>query len=170
MASGVPTTFREDGWFGLLLLMPTMQGIKNHSFRLLQSKGHFRSAIHQNSIMVSTLYDGVLVSETTSHTSLSVIKGSQQGALTREELQRMAIDFARVLRNGGIQPGDTVTLVDPNTVEFVVAFLGTTFARAIVAPLNQNYTTVSECIERCCRAAAKEKCAPLAGQALRMAV
>jgi hypothetical protein len=32
----------------------------------------------------------------------------------------------------------------PSQVEFVVAFLGTTLARAVAAPLNQNYKTVRE--------------------------
>jgi acyl-CoA synthetase (AMP-forming)/AMP-acid ligase II len=58
----------------------------------------------------------------------------------------MSIEFANVLRGNGIKPGDVVTVVDSNTIDFVVAFLGVTYARAVAAPLNQNYTTVRSLI------------------------
>jgi len=74
---------------------------------------------------------------------IALYKGSHGGSLTRNTLYSLAVEFANVLRGSGIKPGDTVTLVDSNTVEFVVAFLGVTFSRAVVAPLNQNYTSVS---------------------------
>jgi len=81
---------------------------------------------------------------TGSDDSMALIRGSvgSSGKITRQSLHRMCVEFANVLRNNGIKPGDVVTVVDSNTVEFVVAFLGVTYARAVAAPLNQNYTTV----------------------------
>src|SRR5262249_2134109 len=43
------------------------------------------------------------------------------------------------LREGGIQAGEPVAIVLPNTLEFLVAFLATTWARAVAAPLNPGY-------------------------------
>ncbi|KAH3760945.1 Propionate-CoA ligase [Pelomyxa schiedti] len=40
----------------------------------------------------------------------------------------------------GIQVGDTIAIVIPNTVEFVVCYIGCTWARAVAAPLNSSYT------------------------------
>ncbi|PSC68564.1 2-hydroxyacyl-lyase [Micractinium conductrix] len=57
----------------------------------------------------------------------------------RGQLRRLAQRFAATLRASGLQPGDVVTIAEPNTVEYVVAFLGATLARCVAAPLNQNY-------------------------------
>jgi acyl-CoA synthetase (AMP-forming)/AMP-acid ligase II len=43
------------------------------------------------------------------------------------------------LREGGVQAGEPIALVLPNTLEFLVAFLATTWARAVAAPLNPGY-------------------------------
>jgi acyl-CoA synthetase (AMP-forming)/AMP-acid ligase II len=43
------------------------------------------------------------------------------------------------LRRGGLQVGDPVGLVLPNGLEFLVAFLAVTWARAVAAPLNPAY-------------------------------
>lgn len=69
----------------------------------------------------------------------ALLGGSGGPCYTRGQLRRLAAQFAATLRAAGVQPGDTVTIAEPNTVEFVVAFLGTTLARAVAAPLNQNY-------------------------------
>ncbi|KAL4431652.1 hypothetical protein ABPG77_001494 [Micractinium sp. CCAP 211/92] len=69
----------------------------------------------------------------------ALLGGSGGPSFTRGQLRRLAVQFAATLRAAGVQPGDTVTIAEPNTVEFVVAFLGTTLARAVAAPLNQNY-------------------------------
>lgn len=73
----------------------------------------------------------------------ALIRGGcgNKAMLTRTSLHRMCIEFANIIRSAGIRPGDIVTVVDSNTLEFVVAFLGVTYARAVAAPLNQNYTT-----------------------------
>jgi acyl-CoA synthetase (AMP-forming)/AMP-acid ligase II len=43
------------------------------------------------------------------------------------------------LREGGIKTGQPVGIVLPNSLEYLVAFLATTWARAIAAPLNPGY-------------------------------
>lgn len=87
----------------------------------------------------ATLSSGVLVDN---GSLISLIRGGGGGKITRSSLHQMSIEFANVLRGNGIKPGDVVTVVDSNTIDFVVAFLGVTYARAVAAPLNQNYTTV----------------------------
>ena len=44
------------------------------------------------------------------------------------------------LSEAGILPGDRVAIVLPNGIDFVVAFLGTVYARAVAAPLNSDLT------------------------------
>lgn len=86
---------------------------------------------------------GTLSSRLLSGDGIALIRGGcgNKAKLTRNSLHRMCIEFANIIRSMGIKPGDVVTVVDSNTVEFVVAFLGVTYARAVAAPLNQNYTT-----------------------------
>lgn len=74
---------------------------------------------------------------------IALIRGGcgNRAKLTKSSLHRMCVEFSNIIRGMGIKPGDVVTVVDSNTVEFVVAFLGVTYARAVAAPLNQNYTT-----------------------------
>src|SRR5262249_8625306 len=43
------------------------------------------------------------------------------------------------LRTGGVQAGDPIAIVLPNNLEFLAAFLATTWARAVAAPLNPAY-------------------------------
>eukprot|EP00889_Picochlorum_renovo_P002140 jgi/Picre1/29170/NNA_004563.t1 len=86
----------------------------------------------------ATLSSGVLVDN---GSLVSLIRGGGGGKITRSSLHQMSVEFANVLRGNGIKPGDVVTVVDSNTIDFVVAFLGVTYARAVAAPLNQNYTT-----------------------------
>jgi acyl-CoA synthetase (AMP-forming)/AMP-acid ligase II len=55
------------------------------------------------------------------------------------ELTDQVASMTEVLRQGGIRPGDPVSIVLANGMEFLVTFLATTWARAIAAPLNPNY-------------------------------
>jgi len=79
--------------------------------------------------------------------SIALVKGGDReksvsaSRVTRGDLHRLCIEFANVLRNNGVRPGDVVTIAEANTLEQVVVFLGCTYARAVAAPLNQNYTT-----------------------------
>src|SRR5919204_6235030 len=56
--------------------------------------------------------------------------------LTYGDLDTQSTAFAAALAAHGVQPGDRVALVLPNTPQFVVAELGAWKAGAIVSPLN----------------------------------
>ena len=60
----------------------------------------------------------------------------QNGKLTWSELDRYASGFARQLSTQGVNAGDRVALLLPNSVEFVVAFLAILKLGATPAPLN----------------------------------
>ncbi|KAG1660672.1 hypothetical protein FOA52_006833 [Chlamydomonas sp. UWO 241] len=62
------------------------------------------------------------------------------GKCGRAELYAAVVDTASRLRAAGVKPGDVVSMAFANTIDFVVAFLGVTFARAVAAPLNAGYT------------------------------
>lgn len=47
--------------------------------------------------------------------------------------------LASTLRQSGLEPGQVVALVQPNSLEFLAAFLAVTRARLIAAPLNATY-------------------------------
>jgi acyl-CoA synthetase (AMP-forming)/AMP-acid ligase II len=59
--------------------------------------------------------------------------------VTYGQLQEQVERVAAALREGGIQTGGPVGIVLPNNLEYLVAFLATTWARAIAAPLNPGY-------------------------------
>ena len=59
--------------------------------------------------------------------------------VTYGQLQNQIEAAAAALRAGGVQAGEPIAIVLPNNLEFLVAFLGTTWARAIAAPLNPGY-------------------------------
>ena len=54
-----------------------------------------------------------------------------------EEIDRVA----ELLAGAGVQPGRAVSIVLPNSLEFMVVFLGVARSGAIAAPLNSAYTT-----------------------------
>ena len=54
-----------------------------------------------------------------------------------QEIERVA----ELLAGAGVQPGKAVSIVLPNSLEFMVVFLAVTRAGAIAAPLNSAYTT-----------------------------
>lgn len=87
--------------------------------------------------MATTLFE---VLERGDRASPALIVGSGGRTYTRREIHDLATQFALTLVAGGIKAGDVVTIAEPNTVDFVIAFLGCTYARGIAAPLNQNYT------------------------------
>jgi acyl-CoA synthetase (AMP-forming)/AMP-acid ligase II len=59
--------------------------------------------------------------------------------ITYGELQTQIEAVTAALREGGVQAGEPIAIVLPNNLEFLVAFLGTTWARAVAAPLNPGY-------------------------------
>jgi acyl-CoA synthetase (AMP-forming)/AMP-acid ligase II len=60
-------------------------------------------------------------------------------AVTYGQLQKQIEAVTAALRDGGVQAGEPIAIVLPNNLEFLVAFLGTTWARAVAAPLNPGY-------------------------------
>lgn len=59
--------------------------------------------------------------------------------ITKPQLRALVHDTAARLIVAGIKPGDSVSLAFTNTVDYVVAFLAVTQARAVAAPLNAAY-------------------------------
>src|SRR5207248_5793716 len=59
--------------------------------------------------------------------------------VTYGQLQQQSEAVTAALRHGGVQAGDPIGIVLPNNLEFLVAFLATTWARAVAAPLNPGY-------------------------------
>jgi oxalate---CoA ligase len=57
------------------------------------------------------------------------------------QLGEQIASVCETLRAGGVQRGDAVAIVLGNGLEFLVAFLATTAARATAAPLNPGYKT-----------------------------
>jgi acyl-CoA synthetase (AMP-forming)/AMP-acid ligase II len=58
---------------------------------------------------------------------------------TYGQLQKQIEAATTALREGGVKLGEPVGIVLPNNLEFLVAFLATTWARAIAAPFNPGY-------------------------------
>jgi acyl-CoA synthetase (AMP-forming)/AMP-acid ligase II len=59
--------------------------------------------------------------------------------VTYAQLQNQIEATSTALRNGGVQTGEPIGIVLPNNLEFLVAFMATTWARAIATPLNPGY-------------------------------
>lgn len=59
--------------------------------------------------------------------------------LSYQTLTNLISSFQHSLASYGIGQGDAVTISLPNTLEFIVAFLGVAGQRAIAAPINPNY-------------------------------
>src|ERR671929_1944422 len=59
--------------------------------------------------------------------------------VTYGQLEQQIEAVTAALRAGGVQAGEPVAIVLPNSLEYLVAFLATTWARAIAAPLNPGY-------------------------------
>lgn len=95
---------------------------------------------HIDKTKLETLWD--VISSCDDASSKCLQEGSGGRSYSRRQVMGMAVRLGQILREEyGIQVGDVVTIVEANTVAFVIAFLGVTCgARAVAAPLNQNYT------------------------------
>jgi long-chain acyl-CoA synthetase len=60
--------------------------------------------------------------------------------LTFRQIDDFASRFASALRSMGVQPGDRVALMLPNSPQFLIAYFGAHKAGAVVVPLNPLYT------------------------------
>src|SRR5690348_478723 len=84
----------------------------------------------------ATLAD-LLPQDSPKHTA--VILPDDAIEISYEELTRQVEGLATTLRQSGLHPGDSVAIVLPNGLEYLVAFLAATRARLIAAPLNPAY-------------------------------
>jgi len=69
----------------------------------------------------------------------AVIIPSPEIILSHSQLLAQILSFQQKLAAVGIAPKDAVAIAFPNTIEFIITFLATSFQRAICAPLNSAY-------------------------------
>ncbi|KAJ8059903.1 hypothetical protein OCU04_011526 [Sclerotinia nivalis] len=72
-------------------------------------------------------------------TSAIIIPGKQPLTITYKQLSAEISSFQRKLAKLGVTPQAAVSIALPNTFEFIVAFLATSWQRGIAAPLNSSY-------------------------------
>ncbi len=72
-------------------------------------------------------------------TALIIPSQTNPTILSHQELLHQILRFQRKLADVGITPKDAIALAFPNTIEFAISFLATTFQRARAAPLNPAY-------------------------------
>jgi acyl-CoA synthetase (AMP-forming)/AMP-acid ligase II len=85
---------------------------------------------------MATLFD--LLSSNSESTAL-IVPSPTPITLNHRELLDQILRFQKKLADIGIAPRDAVAAAFPNTIEFAVAFLATTFQKAVAAPLNPAY-------------------------------
>ena len=56
------------------------------------------------------------------------------------EMRQLCQRFAASLRRAGLQPGDTLVIVMPNTAEWPIVFLGAMEAGLLISTANPSYT------------------------------
>jgi acyl-CoA synthetase (AMP-forming)/AMP-acid ligase II len=71
---------------------------------------------------------------------VALIDGVSERTYTFREVLRASLAIGRMLQEQGVEPGDRVGLVAPNSPEWVIAFWGTLFAGGTVTTLNPLYT------------------------------
>jgi fatty-acyl-CoA synthase len=69
--------------------------------------------------------------------NLALVSGEQR--LNWREVRAQARAFARALVADGVRPGDRIAIWLPNSVEWVVAWLGACYAGAVTIPVNSRY-------------------------------
>ncbi|CAO3598166.1 unnamed protein product [Absidia cylindrospora] len=55
-------------------------------------------------------------------------------------IQDFSVKLASVIPSGSLSPGQSVSIAYPNSLEFVIAFLGCGLMRLVASPLNPTYT------------------------------
>ncbi|GAX79947.1 hypothetical protein CEUSTIGMA_g7386.t1 [Chlamydomonas eustigma] len=88
---------------------------------------------------ITTLHD-VLAGAHNPRTDAIILTGSS-AHVTRSSLYSCVVEVSNALKKAGIKPGDVISMAYANTIDFVVAFLGVTYCRAVAAPLNAAYKT-----------------------------
>jgi acyl-coenzyme A synthetase/AMP-(fatty) acid ligase len=101
----------------------------------------FHPAFHISTVTMATLLNRL----SSNSNSTALIVPSQAAPicssiyLSHKDLLQQILRFQAKLAAIGISPKDAVALAFPNTIEFAIAFLATTFQRATAAPLNPAY-------------------------------
>lgn len=72
--------------------------------------------------------------------ALSLGVSGNGARITYAQLKQYVADVRDVLLQYGIRPSESVAVVIPNSVEFIVCYLAATNARAVACPLNSSYT------------------------------
>ncbi len=78
-------------------------------------------------------------SGTSSATAVIVPNNPTALTISFKQLTQDVLAFQKQLAQLGIPSGDAVSIALPNSYEFIVSFLATSFQRAIAAPLNPGY-------------------------------
>ncbi len=69
----------------------------------------------------------------------AVIRPEDAAATSYRDLANQVENLAAALRASGLEPGQTVSIVLPNGLEYLASFLAVTRARLVAAPLNYAY-------------------------------
>lgn len=73
-------------------------------------------------------------------TTAVIVPGTPSALLiTYRQMNYEILSFQKKLANLGVQQGDAVSIALPNSYEFIVSFLASSWQRAIAAPLNPAY-------------------------------
>ena len=88
---------------------------------------------------MSTLHHSNLLSANPDGNPAVIVPGQSGFAISCSELVQQCDNIQRQLSSLGLGPGTAVSLSLPNSVDFVVIFLATTWQRCIAAPLNPAY-------------------------------
>lgn len=78
-------------------------------------------------------------SKTSDSTAIIVPKAPSPLVVSYKQLTQDILNFQSQLAQLGIRHGDAVSIALPNSYEFIVSFLATSFQRGIAAPLNPAY-------------------------------
>jgi acyl-CoA synthetase (AMP-forming)/AMP-acid ligase II len=89
---------------------------------------------------VHPLTDDLIASAERTPGKVALIDGVTEATYTYAQVLEASRKLARALQDEGIEPGDRVGIVSPNSCEWVIAFWGSLFAGATVTTLNPLYT------------------------------
>jgi acyl-CoA synthetase (AMP-forming)/AMP-acid ligase II len=89
---------------------------------------------------VHPLTDDLIATAERTPDKIALIDGLTETSYTYAQVLEACRGVGRALQDAGVQPGDRVGVVAPNSCEWVVAFMGTLFAGGTVTTLNPLYT------------------------------
>ncbi|MGH2759745.1 MAG: AMP-binding protein, partial [Actinomycetota bacterium] len=89
---------------------------------------------------VQPVTDDLLATAERTPRDIALVDGLTGETYTFARIVDASNAIARALQDGGVEPGDRVGIVAPNSCQWVVAFMGTLLAGATVTTLNPLYT------------------------------